>query len=103
MTNHNDERAVLEGVPTELYIDGRWRPATGAGTLAVEDPAPGGTLVEGADAQPPDALGALAAAAAHQAEWAAWAPRERGEILRRAYEALTARAEELALLMTLEM
>ncbi len=103
MTDHNDERAVLEGVPTELYIDGRWRPATGAGTLAVEDPATGETLVEVADAQPSDALAALAAAAAHQAEWAAWAPRERGEILRRAYEALTARAEELALLMTLEM
>jgi succinate-semialdehyde dehydrogenase/glutarate-semialdehyde dehydrogenase len=103
MIDHNDERAVLEGVPTELYIDGRWRPATGAGTLAVEDPATGETLVEVADAQPSDALAALAAAAAHQAEWAAWAPRERGEILRRAYEALTARAEELALLMTLEM
>ena len=103
MTNHNDERAVLAGVPTELYIDGRWRPATGAGTLPVEDPSTGETLVEVADAQPQDALAALAAAAEHQAEWAGWAPRERGEILRRAYEALTARADELALLMTLEM
>ncbi len=103
MTNHDDERAVLEAVPTELYIDGRWRPAGGGGTLPVEDPSTGETLVEVADAQPADALAALAAAAAHQAEWAAWAPRERGEILRRAYEALTARAEELALLMTLEM
>jgi succinate-semialdehyde dehydrogenase/glutarate-semialdehyde dehydrogenase len=103
MTNHNDERAVLEGVPTELYIGGRWRPATGAGTLPVEDPATGETLVEVADAQPADALAALAAAAERQAEWGAWAPRERGEILRRAYEALTARADELALLMTLEM
>ena len=103
MTDHKDERAVLERVPTELYIDGRWRPATGAGTLPVEDPSTGETLIEVADAQPSDALAALAAAAEHQAEWAAWAPRERGEILRRAYEALTARAEELALLMTLEM
>ncbi|HEV3321442.1 MAG TPA: NAD-dependent succinate-semialdehyde dehydrogenase [Solirubrobacteraceae bacterium] len=103
MTNHDDERIVLERVPTELYIDGRWRPATGAGTLAVEDPSTGDTLVEVADAQPADALAALAAAVEHQAEWADWAPRERGEILRRAYEALTARAEELALLMTLEM
>ncbi len=97
------ERTALERVPTELYIDGRWRPATGAGTLPVEDPSTGETLVEVADAQPQDALDALSAAAAHQVEWAAWAPRERGEILRRAYEALTARAEELALLMTLEM
>ncbi len=103
MTNRDNELAVLEGVPTELYIDGRWRPAAGAGTLPVEDPSTGETLVEVADAQPADALAALAAAAEHQAEWAGWAPRERGEILRRAYEALTARAEELALLMTLEM
>jgi succinate-semialdehyde dehydrogenase/glutarate-semialdehyde dehydrogenase len=97
------ERAVLEGVPTELYIGGRWRAATGSGTLPVEDPSTGQTLVEVADAQPADALDALASASEHQAEWAATAPRERGEVLRRAYEALTARAEELALLMTLEM
>jgi succinate-semialdehyde dehydrogenase/glutarate-semialdehyde dehydrogenase len=103
MTNQSDERAVLERVPTELYIAGRWRPAAGAGTLPVEDPSTGNTLIEVADAQPEDALAALAAAAECQAEWAGWAPRDRGEILRRAYEALTARAEELALLMTLEM
>ncbi len=90
-------------VPTELYVAGQWRPATGAGTLPVEDPSTGETLIEVADAQPEDALAALAAADAKQAEWGAWAPRERGEILRRAYETLTARAEELALLMTLEM
>ncbi|HXB65627.1 MAG TPA: NAD-dependent succinate-semialdehyde dehydrogenase [Solirubrobacteraceae bacterium] len=103
MTDKQSEQAVLDGVPTELYIDGQWRPATGAGTLPVEDPATGLTLVEVADAQPQDALAALGAAAAKQAEWGAWAPRERGEILRRAYEALTAHADELALLMTLEM
>ncbi len=103
MPDTSSERAVLEGVPTELYIGGRWRAATGAGTLPVEDPSTGETLLEVADAQPSDALEALASAAEHQAEWAAHPPRERGEILRRAYEALTARREELALLMTLEM
>jgi succinate-semialdehyde dehydrogenase / glutarate-semialdehyde dehydrogenase len=103
MASSAAERAVLEGVPTELYIGGRWRAATGSGTLPVEDPSTGETLVEVADAQPADALAALASAAEQQAEWAATAPRERGEVLRRAYEALTARAEELALLMTLEM
>ena len=97
------ERAVLEWVPTELYIAGQWRAASGAGTLAVEDPATTEPLVEVADAQASDALAALAAAADAQAAWAAHAPRERGEILRRAYEAIVARAEELALLMTLEM
>jgi succinate-semialdehyde dehydrogenase / glutarate-semialdehyde dehydrogenase len=97
------ERAVLERVPTGLFIGGEWREATGGGTLPVEDPSTEQTLVEVADAQVQDALAALGAAAEAQAEWAATAPRERGEILRRAYEALVAQADELALLMTLEM
>jgi succinate-semialdehyde dehydrogenase / glutarate-semialdehyde dehydrogenase len=97
------EHAVLEGVPTQLYVGGRWRDASGAGTLAVEDPATQETLVEVADAQADDALAALAAAADGQAEWAATAPRERGEILRRTFEQMIERADELALLMTLEM
>jgi len=103
MSRGDDERAVLERVPTRLYIGGQWREASGGGTLTVEDPATGEPLIEVADAQVDDALAALGAAAETQAEWAATAPRERGEILRRAYEAIVAQAEELALLMTLEM
>ena len=99
----SEQAAALERVPKQLYIGGRWRDASGAGTLAVEDPSTGETLVEVADAQPDDAMAALAAAAEAQAEWAAHPPRERGEILRRAYEMIVARSEELALLMTLEM
>ena len=97
------ERTVLEQVPTDLYIRGEWRPAGDGGWLPVEDPATGETLVEVPDGQPGDALAALAAAADKQAEWAAHPPRERGEILRRAYELMTHRADELALIMTLEM
>ncbi len=97
------ERAVLEEVPTELYIAGQWRGASAGATLAVEDPATGKQLVEVADAQADDALAALSAAADKQSEWAASAPRGRGEILRRAYEAIVERTEDLALLMTLEM
>ncbi len=97
------ERAVLERVPTDLYIAGVWRAASAGGTLAVEDPATTDTLVEVADAHADDALAALAAAADAQAEWAVHPPRERGEILRRAYEAIVAQTDELALLMTLEM
>jgi succinate-semialdehyde dehydrogenase / glutarate-semialdehyde dehydrogenase len=97
------EQKALEKVPTGLYIGGRWRPASGGGTLAVEDPSTGEPLVEVADATPEDALAALAAAADAQAQWAASAPRERGEILRRAHELVLARIEDLALVMTLEM
>ncbi len=97
------EQAVLAAVPKDLYIGGSWRPAASGATFAVEDPSTQLPLVEVADASTDDALAALSAAADAQREWAASAPRERGEILRRAYEAILARAEELALLMTLEM
>jgi succinate-semialdehyde dehydrogenase/glutarate-semialdehyde dehydrogenase len=98
-----ESQAALEKVPKQLYIGGQWRDASGGGTLAVEDPATGEPLVEVADAQPDDAMAALAAAAEAQAEWARHPPRERGEILRRAYESIVQHTDELALLMTLEM
>jgi len=103
MADSEREQAVLKKVPKDLYIDGAWRAGTGGGTLSVEDPATGEALCEVADAQPDDALAALAAAAGKQAEWGASAPRDRGEILRRAYEAIVSQTDELALLMTLEM
>ena len=103
MSSRAEEQAALDALPSGLFIGGQWRAASGGRTLAVEDPATGETLTEVADGQLDDALAALGAAADSQAEWAATAPRERGEILRRAYEALVARSEELSLLMTLEM
>jgi succinate-semialdehyde dehydrogenase/glutarate-semialdehyde dehydrogenase len=103
MTGAEGERAVLDRVPTELYIGGEWRAASGGDTFAVEDPATTEPLVQIADGQVGDALAGLAAASDRQAEWTAWAPRERGEILRRAYEAIVAQTDDLALLMTLEM
>jgi succinate-semialdehyde dehydrogenase / glutarate-semialdehyde dehydrogenase len=103
MSVASNERAALDATPKQLFIGGEWRDARGGATLAVEDPATGQTLCEVADATPEDARAALDAACAAQAEWAAHPPRERGEILRRAYEEMTERADELALLMTLEM
>jgi succinate-semialdehyde dehydrogenase/glutarate-semialdehyde dehydrogenase len=97
------EQSVVQAVPRGLYIGGEWRAASGGATLPVEDPATGETLCEVADATPDDARAALDAACAAQADWAAHPPRERGEILRRAFEEMTERADELALLMTLEM
>jgi succinate-semialdehyde dehydrogenase/glutarate-semialdehyde dehydrogenase len=99
-----DARApVLESVPKQLFIGGQWRDASSGQKLAVEDPSTGEPFVEVADGQPEDALAALGAAADAQGEWAVHPPRERGEILRRAFEAIVERTEELALLMTLEM
>src|SRR4051794_39329962 len=97
------ERSAIESVPTQLFIGGEWRDASGGGTLDVEDPATGEAIASIADATPEDAKAALDACVAVQDEWAAHPPRERGEILRRAFEALSGRADDLALLMTLEM
>jgi succinate-semialdehyde dehydrogenase / glutarate-semialdehyde dehydrogenase len=97
------EHEVVERVAKRLFVGGEWREASEGATLAVEDPSTGEPLCEVADASPQDAMAALDAAVAAQAQWAATAPRERGEILRRAYEQVVARADELALLMTLEM
>ena len=96
------EQKILELVPKQLYIDGEWRDGS-KGTFSVEDPATGETLVDVADASEDDAKAALDAAAAAGPEWAAYPPRERAEILRRAFEKIIAHEDELALLMTLEM
>src|SRR6516165_1319026 len=96
------EQKIVDQVPKQLYIAGEWRDGA-KGTLAVEDPSTGESLCEVADASVDDAKAALDAAVAAGPEWSQWAPRERGEILRRAFEAIVERADELALLMTLEM
>src|ERR1700757_4272395 len=98
----SQEQHVVDQVPKQLYIAGEWRDGS-KGTLSVEDPSTGETLANIADASTDDAKAALTAAVDAGPDWANHAPRERGEILRRAFEAITARADDLALLMTLEM
>src|SRR5438874_1878133 len=100
---NEQEQKVIESVPKQLYIGGQWRDGAEGATLPVEDPATGETLCEVADGTPDDADAALAAAHEKQAEWGQTPPRERGEILRRAWETITEREDELSLLMTLEM
>src|SRR4051812_41902590 len=89
--------------PTQLYVGGEWRAATGGGTVVVENPATAAPLAEVADARVEDAIAALDAACEAQTSWAAVTPRERGEILRRAYDAMMADLDDLAMLITLEM
>ncbi len=98
--------SALDLLPPErrqLLIGGAWRPASGDQRLEVVDPADESVLAEVADASAEDATAALDAACAAQADWAATPPRERGEILRRCFEAVTARTDEFAELMSLEM
>lgn len=95
------EQALLAQVPTGLLIGGRWEQTDL--TFSVVDPATGDELARVADAAPADGIRALDAAAAAQQGWADTAPRVRADILRRAFDLVTARADDLALLITLEL
>ncbi|GAC57086.1 succinate-semialdehyde dehydrogenase [Gordonia hirsuta DSM 44140 = NBRC 16056] len=96
-------KELLAPVPTGLWISNQSVPAASGKTFPVLDPATARPLAQVADAGVEDALRALDTAAGAAAGWAGTAPRERGEILRAAFEAVTARADEFAHLMTLEM
>ena len=89
-------------VETELFIGGKWVPAGSGNRFDVLDPATGDVLAAVADGGEADAMAAVDAAAAAGPGWAATAPRARGETLRRAFELMTARADELATLISLE-
>ena len=95
----NYELATLH---KDLYIGGKWRPAADGGRFDVLDPGTEDVLADVADATVEDGLDAVAAAHAAGPAWAATAPRERAEILRRAYELLIRHKEEFARLMTME-
>jgi len=103
VTDQADERRVVKAVPTELFIGGAWRGASGGGRIDVIDPSTEQTLTSVADATVEDGRAALDAAVAAQRDWGRTAPRDRGEILRAAFEKVMQRKDDLALLMTLEM
>jgi succinate-semialdehyde dehydrogenase/glutarate-semialdehyde dehydrogenase len=94
---------LLGTVPTGLLIGGEWRASSTGRTFTVENPATGETLATIAAGSSDDAVAALDAADAVQGKWARTAPRERAEILRRAFDLVIDRSEEFATLMTLEM
>lgn len=98
-----NEQALLDSIPTGLFIGGEWIEGETGATFDVKDPSTNQVIRTIADATPADGIRALDAAVAAQDEWAATAPRVRGEILRRAFDLVQERKEDLALLMTLEM
>ncbi len=101
LTGH--ESAIVSAVPRQLLIGGTWVDATGGATFDVLDPSTGEVLCAVADAGPYDGRRALDAAVRAQAGFAGSSPRERADILTRAFELLHERIDDLALLMTLEM
>jgi succinate-semialdehyde dehydrogenase / glutarate-semialdehyde dehydrogenase len=97
------ETALLESVPDGLFIGGEWSPAISGSTLDVYDPATGEVIKTIADAAVEDGAAALDAAVNAAGAWAKTPPRERAEILRRAFDLVREHQDDVALLMTLEM
>ena len=88
--------------PTDLYINGAFVPSESGERFDVLNPATEEVIASVASASEADAMKALDASQAAFAEWAARKPRERGEILRKAFELMMAEQKELAKLITLE-
>lgn len=96
------ESDLIARAPKQLWIAGSWRPAQAGARFAVVDPSTGEQLAEVADATVADGHAALGAANAAQSAWSVTPPRERSDMLRRAFELMRARIDDLALLITLE-
>ncbi|MFJ6456036.1 NAD-dependent succinate-semialdehyde dehydrogenase [Paenarthrobacter sp. NPDC091669] len=88
---------------TDLFIDGRWQQAANGATFAVENPATNEVIAHVADGSVEDAALAIEAAGRAQAEWGKSTPRERADILRRAFDLVMANTDRLAAIMTAEM
>nr|WP_245442520.1 NAD-dependent succinate-semialdehyde dehydrogenase [Mesorhizobium hawassense] len=92
----------LQSVPSDLFIDGKWRRARSNKRIDVIDPSTGAAIATVADAGVEDASDAVAAAYAAGPTWAALAPRRRSEVLRRCFELMIERKDMLAQLISLE-
>ena len=102
MVDVADIPGLSRSVPTGVFIGGRWRAAQGGGTFGVSDPAHGQPIAQVADATVADVHAAVTAAHAALPGWAKTPPRERSTLLRKAFEAMLDRADDIALLMVRE-
>ena len=89
-------------LPLDLWVGGVERAASDGGRFDVLDPATGQVITSVANGTVEDAMACVDAADAAAASWAATAPRERAEILRKAFELMTERSDEIAHLISLE-
>ena len=103
MASAADEKRVLDLVPTQLLINGKWQDSSDKKTFDVTDPATGKVLKTIADASYEDGQAAMKAAHEAQEYWGRTAPRVRAEILRAAFERVTTMSDDFATLMSMEM
>lgn len=93
---------LIGSIPTDLYIGGKWLPSADGNRIPVVDPATEEVIADVANGAVTDAASAVDAAFAAAEEWAATAPRVRAEVLRKSFELMTARKEDLATIISRE-
>jgi succinate-semialdehyde dehydrogenase/glutarate-semialdehyde dehydrogenase len=93
---------LIPDLPLDLYVGGKLVPSSDGGRFDVLDPATGAVIASVADGSVDDGLAAVDAAAGAAATWAATSPRERSEVLRRSFDLMNRRSEDLAHLISLE-
>ncbi|MFF5567475.1 aldehyde dehydrogenase family protein [Streptomyces sp. NPDC012623] len=86
-----------------MYIDGQWRPAAGADTIPVVNPADEQIIATVPAGTAQDVAAAVRAARAAFPGWAATPPAERAGYLRALRDAMAARKEEIAETVTAEL
>jgi succinate-semialdehyde dehydrogenase/glutarate-semialdehyde dehydrogenase len=93
---------LISSIPTNLYIGGQWVPSSDGNRIPIVDPATEQVIADVASGSADDATSAVDAAFSAAAEWAATPPRVRAEVLRKAFELMTSRREELATIISRE-
>lgn len=93
---------IISRVPTGLWIGGEWREGSDGERISVSNPATEEVIADVASATAADVVAAVDAADAAAKSWASTAPRKRAEILRRCYELIEERREELAVIISQE-
>lgn len=93
---------IIRNVPTGLWIGGEWLDGSDGARIAINDPATETVIAEVASATAEDVVKAIDAAEAAAAGWAAESPRQRAEVLRKAFELITERREEIAVIISRE-
>jgi succinate-semialdehyde dehydrogenase / glutarate-semialdehyde dehydrogenase len=93
---------LLANVPTDLWIGGKWQKSSDGQRFDVIDPATENKITSVASASVEDAKAAVDAASGAFPGWAGKKPRERAEVLRKAFELIMRDAERFAKLITIE-
>ncbi len=94
---------LTEAGRDRMLIGGEWLAASDGSVMEVLDPATARPVAEVPNGALADARQAVDAAWEALPAWAEAAPRRRAEILRRSFELMTERADQLAALIVLEM